>query len=114
MNGSNTYLKPRVPLIVSLLLLSSVVSAAGVMESTCLYEQLHRVHAHWHRLVVEPDPGARAQLIREHRELVDSLRRVAETGALQVGANCPQDVIIQRQDLENMLEMHSMMLDMVE
>lgn len=114
MNRNSSYLKPLLPSIVSLFLLSSMASGAGVMESACPQAQLDRMHAHWHRLIMERDPGARAQLIREHRELVDSLGGVAETGVSEVGAGCPQSATMQRHELENLVEMHSMMLDMVE
>ena len=111
---NSSYLKPLLPSIMPLFLLSSMTSGAGDMGSACPQEQLVRVHAHWHSLIMERDPGARAQLIREHRELVDSLGGVAETGVSEVGAGCPQSATMQRHELENLVEMHSMMLDMVE
>lgn len=114
MNRNRSYLKPLLPSIVSLSLLSSMASGAGDMESACPQEQLDRVHAHWHRLIMERDPGARAQMIREHRELIDTLGGLAETGASEVGEGCSQGTSFQHHELENMLEMHSMMLDMVE
>ena len=114
MKRSNLRLRPIVPLIGSLSLLSSIASVAGVVESDCPQAQLDQVHAHWHILIVERDPGARAQRIREHRELVDSVRQVAETGSPEGGAACEQDAALNHNDLDNMLDMHSMMLDMVE
>ena len=55
-----------------------------------------------------------ASVDHEHRELIDALGGLAETGASEVGAGCPQGATMQRHELENSLEMHSMMLDMVE
>ena len=91
-----------------------MASVAGAVKSDCPQAQLDRVHAHWHTLIVEPDPAVRAQRILEHRELVDSVREVAKAGASGASAGCNQEGTPPFHDLENTLDMHSMMLDMIE
>lgn len=78
MKTNNIFLHPLLRSIGSLFLLGSTASVAGVVESDCSQAQLDQLNAHWHTLILERDPGARAQLIREHRKLVNSIRDVSK------------------------------------
>jgi hypothetical protein len=91
----------------------SAMATEGAGDS-CLRAKVERLHKHWHDLVTTQDLAVRAEMLREHRQLVDSFVEFVKTDEMQRGAGCKSDTLADREDLAVMVEMHGLMLDMTE
>lgn len=84
-------------------------------EVVCPGEQLDQLHAHWHVLITGQNPETRSHLISEHRKLVAEVKQTESAVAKgEIPNDCELKAGWHQHDLGNMVEMHSMMLDMIE
>lgn len=112
MNRRSGYLLLLSSAAILVLLTSAQITLAGSEKSACPQEQLNQLHEHWHSLALEKDSGVREKMIREHRQLLSSVEKSAraETSA----SDCKAGASMTHHDVENMVEMHTMMLNMIE
>ena len=83
-------------------------------EVVCPGAQLGQLHAHWHALVTEKNPEIRSHLISEHRKLIAQVKQTEVAVAQdKVPEDCKPHAGWHHYDLVNMVDKHSMMLDMI-
>ena len=96
----------------AVLVVNTSTAGAESDKSACLQDQLDQLHAHWHSLATEKDPAVRGRMIQAHRELIGSVGKSAK--ANESGSGCKPGASVNHHDAENMAEMHTMMLNMIE
>lgn len=108
------FLTASLAVTTSTLLFTTSVMGESNQETSCPSVQLDQLHAHWNALVVEKNPETRTRLILEHRKLVAQAKQTEAAAAKgEVPDDCTPKVGWHHHDLGNMVEMHSMMLDMI-
>ena len=110
--------------ITSLLIVASLsfgvqadpMAHAGPSSSgKCLQDQLQELHVHWHALLAEKELAARQRMLDEHRNQLRALsdRRSNLLANQQGNGECADASLAPQHDLDNMLEMHTMMMHML-
>lgn len=81
----------------------------------CLQDQLQELHVQWQELLTEKEPSARQRMLDEHRNQLRVLSdRRSDLSANQQGnGKCADASLASKHDLDNMLEMHTMMMHML-
>lgn len=110
---------------------ASAVQAAGDAGQETAVPLAQRMETHWRRLVQERDVERRRALIAEHRKLLDEARTAfgpapngaagmgdmhGGQGGMMGGPGRSGDAMDahHRQDAQSIVELHSMMLDMMQ
>lgn len=110
-----SFLAISVAVITSTLSFTGFVTGDTTKEIACPSMQLDKLHNHWYALVAEKDTEKRMRMIREHHRLVTQAKQARFVGGSgEVRDDCVLNSGQSHYDLANMVEMHTMMLDMIE
>lgn len=96
--------------------LADPMAHAGPSSSgKCLQDQLQELHVQWHALLAEKEPSARQRMLDEHRNQLRALsdRRSDLLANQQGNGKCADAGLAPQHDLDNILEMHTMMVHML-
>ena len=100
---------------------AAMADAQTPLDSQTEQQGVDRMEQHWQKLVREQDPERRKVLIQEHRRLMQEVGRTAgirseaQTGTRSTGNREHKGMEgAHQQDLANTMDMHSMMLNMLE
>ena len=108
-------LATSVAVITSTLFFTNSVTGDTTKERACPSMQLDQLHNHWYALVAEKDSENRARMIQKHRKLVTQAKQAESVGdSGEIRDECVLNAGRHHHDLANMVELHTMMLDMIE
>ena len=95
-----------------------ILSAAETQKKTDAGVFLQQMETHWQRLIREKDPERRRTMIQEHRKLMSetqSAMGAGPGGQMGMGGQSHGGMMgaHHAHDMQNTMELHSMMLDMM-